>query len=703
MNHHTRGLLIQLTVACGLHLAPVVGWGAAPDPSDHSVLRWTGQPITGPDAPQAPTPTDAAAHMPTPRASGLSGGYSVDTASREAVRLLYNTIFASSTDVAAAWTGNVATCDAGTTSGAYQAAELRRINWFRAMAGVPANITLDATYNQKAQQAALMMSANRQLSHTPTTNWLCYSAAGAEAAGKSNIGIGEAGAQAIAEGYLRDPGSNNAAVGHRRWMLYPQTQVMGMGNVVPTASGGLAASAVWVQDGRFGSSRPAVRDDFVAWPPKGHVPYHTVYPRWSFSYPNADFSNSSVTMTENGLAIATRRETLTNGYGENTLVWFPGNYVDDMGWAQPTADTHYAVTVSNVKLNGQTRSFSYTVTVFDPHVAGLDTPNLTPQGSTTLPVGQTGTYTFAAAPGNASYQWRASNLASLDLTDGAEAGTGNFMFSTSSGYSTVTTDASASGSRSFHLAHAQAVDQSMLLNAVVVPSAATNLTFASRLGLSSPQQVALVEVSSDDGVTWAPVFSQAGRQSGNTSTFGEGFFSQKTISLGSFANKTLRLRFRYSFLGGSFYPQTSAGVGWYIDDMVLSNAETVANTSATGDLTNPSFSYTAGSSGNALLQARPGLYGYYAEWSTALRVASGAGQVITGTECLFNWAERIAPALFNPPASSLTAAPYTYRYYSGTQAYLGVSSADNHLLYISGNQLMDLGHQSTWLTQAGCP
>ena len=76
------------------------------------------------------------------------------------------------------------TCDAGTTSAAFRDSVLLRLNYFRAMAGVPADVTFSDTYNAKAQQAALMMSVNNQLSHNPPTIWQCYTADGAEAAGQ---------------------------------------------------------------------------------------------------------------------------------------------------------------------------------------------------------------------------------------------------------------------------------------------------------------------------------------------------------------------------------------------------------------------------------------------------------------------------------------------------------------------------------------
>ncbi len=684
-------LSLCLSVSTAVHAQAV---------SDELVLPWDGQPMVGPQPPTAPK-IGSSQPSAAPTRAVSDAGYSLNPATRETVRLFYKTVFVLSSNLPAAWSGNIASCNAGDTSNDYQSAALRRINWFRAVAGVPANIALDATFNRKAQQAALMMSANRSLSHFPPTNWLCYSADGAEAAGKSNIGLGYSGAESIAEGYLRDPGANNTVVGHRRWVLYPQTTRMGVGNVVP--SDGIAANALWVQDGGFGSARPAVRDDFVAWPSKGYAPYQTVYPRWSFSYPNADFSGASLSMTENGTPIATRKETLTNGYGENTLVWLPGNYSDGQSWSRPTADTVYSVTLGNVLVAGQPRSFSYNVTVFDPDQSGSDTPDLTPQGSATLAAGAVGSYTFAGAADATQYRWRALTATALNLNDGAESGSSNFTASTSSGYSVISSDAAASGSHSFHLAHTQTSDQTLLLNSTLVPSASASLRFASRLGLSSPSQFARLEVSTDDGSNWVELWQQAGQQSGNTSSFGDSSFGSKTISLAAFADKTVRLRFRYSIdSGGSYYPQASAGIGWYIDDIVLSGSDAIVSAGTPTAAANNRFDFTAPVSGTALLQVQPGLYGYFSDWSAARRVSVG-GAAISSTDCLLNWAERVAAGLLFPPTTSRNdIAPFTYRYYSGSNAYLGVSSSNQHVFYFVGGQLSDLGPQSAWLSQAGC-
>jgi len=79
---------------------------------------------------------------------------------------------------------------------------------------------------------------------------------------------------------------------------------------------------------------------------------------------------------------------------------------------------------------------------------------------------------------------------------------------------------------------------------------------------------------------------------------------------------------------------------------------------------------------------------------------------IPPADCLFNWAERTYPALFAPAAAaSITLAPWYYRHYSQTDAYLGTSSADNHVYYRGPNSshaTLDVGTLATWLATAGC-
>ncbi len=87
-----------------------------------------------------------------------------------------------------------------------------------------------------------------------------------------------------------------------------------------------------------------------------------------------------------------------------------------------------------------------------------------------------------------------------------------------------------------------------------------------------------------------------------------------------------------------------------------------------------------------------------------LPTAGCGSPVAPPVECLFNWAEQTYPGLF-APANSTTAtwSNYTYRYYSGTNAYLGVSSTDNHIYYLGQDGVFqDEGDMSKWLSLAGC-
>lgn len=110
---------------------------------------------------------------------------------------------------------------------------------------------------------------------------------------------------------------------------------------------------------------PLPRPTFVAWPPPGYLPWPVAYPRWSLSYPQADFTAATVTMGGPGGAVAVVVQPVVSGYGENTLVWEPQGVLtlDDPA---PAQDVSYSVTVSNIKWNGQTLQFSYQVTIFDP-------------------------------------------------------------------------------------------------------------------------------------------------------------------------------------------------------------------------------------------------------------------------------------------------------------------------------------------------
>jgi uncharacterized protein YkwD len=559
------------------------------------------------------------------QAATQATGFTVTTTSREQSRNFFNALYPASDNVPIGWTGNLAACSAGTTTASFKDAVQLRVNYFRAMAGVPAAITFSDIYSGKSQQTALMMSRNNTLNHYPPSSWSCYSTDGHEAAGNSNLALGFFGAEAVS-GYVLDHGDNNAAAGHRRWLLYPQTQVMGTGDI-PVTTGYTSANSLWVFDGNYGSPRPATRDDFVAWPPPGYVPYQVVYPRWSLSYPGANFSNATVSMTRNGVTLPVRLEPLTTNVGENSLIWIPDNLDTNSAdsFARPAADTAYAVTVNNVLVDGSPRSFSYTVTLFDPQTPGADHVSAAVTGPSSPAVGMANPYSITSVPGADSYQWR-YGVTTATGTYGAENGLSGITVTVPSGYSPISTDVYATGSASYHLTHPDFTDQVLSLDAMLLPGNPATLTFQSRLGIATAAQTATVEVSTDDGATWQEVYRQTG--SGNP---GETTFTRRTINLAPFADRTVRIRFVYRYtMGESAYTQTTTGFGWYLDDISFTDSRELSGTTVSPTMPSSAFDFTPPAEGSLILQARALLYGRYPlEWGSVLRVTASASSLLS--------------------------------------------------------------------------
>jgi hypothetical protein len=212
--------------------------------------------------------------------------------------------------------------------------EVRTVSALQAMAGVPANIALDSNWSAQCQAAALMFASTGDISHDPParqvdalaclsqtwfvtmltcckdmkkrrqghvalqlcslsfcpaispSSWACWTQDGNVSAHNSNVALGSQGPAAV-DSFIQDASSTNAGVGHRRWLLYPWTQRMGVGSVdyFNAAARTAGATIIWVLDydswvaaDGYQAPRPATRDDWVAWPPPGYVPYQASGP-----------------------------------------------------------------------------------------------------------------------------------------------------------------------------------------------------------------------------------------------------------------------------------------------------------------------------------------------------------------------------------------------------------------------------------------
>jgi hypothetical protein len=321
----------------------------------------------------------------------------VDRADRRSVIDTFYDIWWRNQLVPVGWTGSVRGCHPGQVSTTAQSATRVQINYFRTLAGLR-EVGLDTELQGGAQRTALMMDANNQLSHDPPDTWACRTDIGDRLAGRSNLALGSTvpGARAITL-YVRDPGSGNTPVGHRRWLLNPRTARMSAGS---TSS----ANAVVVV-GMPQHSLPVPR--WVPWPSAGYFPA-PLEPagRWSLSTSlrRTDFSRAAVTVRDaSGLSLPVRKHPLVDGMGPRTLVW----HVGDLRTPAVGADLSYRVRVSGIRHHGErVPAVAWTVTLVRPdrRTRLVEQPTLTG----TLAAGQelrVSTGTWAPRARSVRYQW----------------------------------------------------------------------------------------------------------------------------------------------------------------------------------------------------------------------------------------------------------------------------------------------------------
>ncbi|WP_296949551.1 DUF4214 domain-containing protein [uncultured Massilia sp.] len=574
----------------------------------------------------APTVADAARAAAAARGTEHSraadgASLAIDTQDREAVRLFYNHVYVQPA-VPMEWTGDYASGRAGSVGAAWQAATSLRLNWYRAMAGVPAATTISPVFSAKDQEAALLMSVNGQLSHSPPASWKFYTATAAEAAGSSNLALGATGAQAI-ESYISDYGDNNGPVGHRRWIFYPQTRVFGSGDVPPAQSNGSSlwgANALWVFDGNYGAARPRVRDDFVAWPARGYAPYPVVFGRWSLSYPDADFSQATVSVTRDGAPVAATVETRSTGFGENTIVWQVAGIPRDGRHARPAADVRYHVTVAGTTVAGAARRFEYDVVVFDPVVETPGAARAQVSAPAMVDAGATYTAQVTQVPGATGYallSYRRTPLAALAPSDysaagwslGANASGGTF----------------ASGAVHLYMDNsATASPQVATLNRkLLVDAGGGALSLTRALGYATPTQVFRVQVSKDDGASWSDVYSEAGKDT----PVAAGTLS---MSLNAYAGRVVRLRLLVEDTVSRYTGEES---GWTVRDLAFSGVSELGDERVERNASG-TFVLAAGQAGNVVLVPRVQYQGLYDGDGGAPAYVAVDGAVLHGPR---NW------------------------------------------------------------------
>jgi uncharacterized protein YkwD len=286
--------------------------------------------------------------------TGTTGRWagSVPVGSRAAVNAAYWRSYAPGLNVPTGYSGNESRCIAGGVSGASLTATRNAINYVRALGGL-APVSFNSALNSRSQQTALMMSANKTLSHSPSSSWRCYTRTGAYNAGRSNLALAypkitSAGVVGL---YMQDPGGSNYGVGHRRWLLNPFATSMGSGSTN-------VANAITVI-GPSSSARP--NPTFVSWPTAGYFP-NTIEPsgKWSLSAGNrsVSFARSTVAVFRNGHRISASKLRVENGYAQPTMAFnIP---------ASQARSGFYTVMVRGIRAGRRSYTYTYHVSMFTP-------------------------------------------------------------------------------------------------------------------------------------------------------------------------------------------------------------------------------------------------------------------------------------------------------------------------------------------------
>lgn len=535
-------------------------------------------------------------------------GFSVDNQDRNDVVAFWHAVYQASEgyEDRIKWNGDY-NGDSGEVSKAFVDDVERRLNYFRAMSGVPSRARVNsgstvyvdpadpfkpAPSTKKsvaAQIAALMLVRNYNpgsgvdpaLTHHPEPGLTGWSAASWNACSKSNFAFGLYGPGAITE-YMIEKISNgsatsswNSLVGHRRWCLSPRATDFATGDQ-PGSSASRPPSNIFYVIQNEKEIAPGPPSGFVGFPAPGFFPAPLNTPYWSISCEDADFSFATVKMTDSkGSPVPVANIIRSNEYGDPAIIW---KVADEAGTGWVFNDTTYDVKVSGIRGDGIPDSYSYSVTLINPDRI-LSSQKLT--GPATLRAGGSGAFTLTPPPRAESLQvvaykrqstpWieDAEDSKSADVIDGTGANYPLFARMASySGFGPI------SGSYAFHLTFPVSYDpilrgvpdQTLELDREIIAAANAKLNFSFRRGYMTRGTSVVVEISSNGGVTWKSVGSPI---KGVSDTTVDNTISSASISLPK-SSSPVRIRFRYFTSGGSIYTHEAAPnspTGIFIDDI----------------------------------------------------------------------------------------------------------------------------------------
>ena len=521
---------------------------------------------------------------------------SVHTGNRDDVVAFWHAVYEASEgyENRVGWTGSFPN-KPGTTSAAFVGDVERRINFFRAMSGLPAAARVNTgsrvlisksdkfkpaanvTKVDACQRAALMIVASYNattgmvpgMSHDPAPGLALWNAATWNAAAKSNLSFGSYGPGAIDEYAIEELLASaatsewNSRVGHRRWILATNATDFASGDYPGESVTRPPANVMYVFQRDEEMSQPD-HPSFVSYPPAGYFPAMLNGRFWSLSHQNADFSSATVNVTDaagkNVPVVSIWRDA---SFGDPAIIW----QVDGAAAARTLAvDRRYRVTVQGIKGDTVPGTWEYDVTFIHPNALRRLSPI---SGVSTAKPSTKVKFKIKPMVGARKTRITEYERVNQEWVEGGEGDQPDVVDRTSPIYPLLATSAgqkgakAISGTKSFNLTFPQAYDlvargvpeQIMELGPWVYTGNNSELTFLFRRGLMTDASSLAVEISRDQGVSWTQTGATIQGQAGAIP-------DTKTISARyklPVSSKPLRIRFRY------FYVGNSGGISTHVD------------------------------------------------------------------------------------------------------------------------------------------
>ena len=455
-----------------------------------------------------------------------SSNFSVDTQIRNDVVSFWHGVYQASEGYwnRHGWTGNYTATSpydsgVGTTSAAFAADVERRINYYRAMGGVPAathvntgaTVLTDAadpknlyhptsspplaastTKSAAAQRAAYMIirtygyadatgvhpplggdvaGAYAGLYHEPdSTKCVAWTTASWNANHLGNLSLGFYGPGAIDAFMAEDVSGTttwNVDTGHRRMLLHPVSTDFATGDT-PGQFDSVANAVRPPTNVTYVAPKTTellpVAPTFVTYPPAGYFPASLNPGKyWSLSRNGAGFAAATVTMTTStGTNIPVTVVSRSASFGYPAIIWQISGTAAAV--KSVTADTTFNVTIAGITGVGVPATHSYAVTLINPDQITSDQSLL---GASSVALGSTPTYRISPPQMAEAIQIQSAQPVTTAWTEGAEDTptprvigntTGSYELRSPVSFSGVSTFKAISGAKSFRLAFPVSID-----------------------------------------------------------------------------------------------------------------------------------------------------------------------------------------------------------------------------------------------------